>query len=243
MATKLKSNSALKGLADELTVLANAQFESEEYQRMLNTTFSLKGAQQFFLQHSLFNLNRRDCWGYVQASSPLPVKEIVWEHESEELGGVAHRGGANHYELAVKQGESLQLTPEDYYNTLPMDTTMTCSFAWMNLAEKSPWLEAFAGSAALEYSNSEDIIRGGCVSRRLGEKLRDELGIPMKKQYSNEEHVEADKAHAQMLMQVAEMYCDSDAARAQIVSGCKKSWAIDRVFRGFLGSLMEKYAD
>lgn len=243
MATKLKSKIALKGLEDELTELANAQFESEEYQRMFNATFSLEGAQQFFLQHSLFNLNRRDCWGYVQASAPLPVKEIVWEHESEELGGVAHRGGANHYELAVKQGESLNLTPEDYYNAPALDGTLTCSYAWMNLAEKSPWLEAFSGSAALEYANSENVIRGGCMSRRLGEKLRDELGIPMNKQYSNEEHVEADKVHGQMLIQVAEMYCDSDEARAQIISGCKKSWAIDRVFRGFLGGLIEKYAD
>ncbi|MEE8515121.1 MAG: iron-containing redox enzyme family protein [Alphaproteobacteria bacterium] len=243
MATKLKSKSALKGLEDELTELANAQFSSEDYQRMLNATFTLAGAQQFFLQHSLFNLNRRDCWGYVQAAAPLPVKKLVWEHESEELGGVAHRGGANHYELAVKQGESLQLAPEDYYKAQPMDATLTCCYAWINLANKSPWLEAFAASAALEYSNSEDIIRGGGVSRRLGEKLRDELGIPMKKQYSNEEHVEADKAHGQMLMQIAEIYCDSDEARAQIVSGCKKSWAIDRVFRGFLGGVMETYAD
>ncbi len=46
-----------------------------------------------------------------------------------------------------------------------------------------------------------------------------------------------------MLLQVAEMYCDSDEARAQIISGCKKSWAIDRVFRGYLGGVAEKYAD
>ncbi|HEX9809688.1 MAG TPA: iron-containing redox enzyme family protein, partial [Alphaproteobacteria bacterium] len=190
---------AVKALGAELTALANAQFESDAYRRMFAAPFTLKGAQQFFLQHAQFNLNRRDCWGYVQASSPLPVKKLVWEHEEEELGGVKARGGANHYELAVKQGESLGLTPRDYYTAPTLDGTLTCSYAWMRLAQNSPWLEAFAASAALEYSNSEDIIRGGCLSRRLGEKLERELGIPMRKQYSNEEHVEADKEHALLL--------------------------------------------
>lgn len=245
MATSLKhaNRDALRALEQELTELANAQFESAEYQRMLTTPFTRTGAQQFFLQHAQFNLNRRDCWGYVQAASPLAVKKLVWEHEQEELGGVPERGGANHYELAVRQGESLGLTPEDYFGAPTLDGTFTCCSAWLNLAQKSPWIEAFAASAALEFSNSDDVIRGGCVSRRLGEKLERELGIPMSKQYSNDEHVEADKEHALLLLRVAELYGDSDGALDLIRSGAKKSWAIDRVFRGFLGDLIARCQD
>lgn len=243
MATTMSMTSKVNALAEELTALANAQFESPAYRRMFAAPFTKKGAQQFFMQHAQFNINRRDCWGHVQAAAPMAVKKIVWEHEEEELAGVPSRGGANHYELAVKQGEALGLTPEDYAAAPALDGTLTCSYAWIQLASHSPWLEAFAASAALEYSNSEVVIRDGCLSRRLGEKLERELGIPMRKQYSNAEHVTADVEHGALLIKIAEMYGDSEEALSLIRSGAVKSWAIDRVFRDFLGGLLEQHAD
>ncbi|MDH3240766.1 MAG: iron-containing redox enzyme family protein [Alphaproteobacteria bacterium] len=234
---------ALKELEEELTELANAQFESDAYKHMLSVPFSLKGCQEFFKQHALFNLNRRDCWGYVQAKAPMPAKQFVWDHETEELDGVPSRGGLNHYELAVKQGEAWGLTPEDYYNTEPLDGTFTCCQAWISLAQNEPWRVAFASSSALEYSNSDDIIRGGGISRRIGQKLERELGIPMRKQVSNEEHTVAEIEHAQMLMRAARQFGQTPEDRAQLLDGAKKTWQIDRIFRGFLGDLMENYAD
>ena len=173
----------------------------------------------------------------------MPVKHFVWDHETEELDGVPSRGGLNHYELAVKQGESFGLTPEDYYSTEPLDGTLTCCHAWIALAQNSPWRVSFAASSALEYSNSDDIVRGGALSRRIGEKLERELGIPMKKQYSNEEHMVAEIEHAQMLMRAAKLYGETPEDREQLLEGAKKTWAIDRIFRGFLGQLLENYAD
>jgi hypothetical protein len=243
MATQVADDSGLKDMEDELTELANAQFESDAYKRMLAAPFSLKGAQEFFKQHSLFNLNRRDCWGYVQAHAPMPVKQFVWDHETEELDGVPSRGGLNHYELAVKQGETFGLTPEDYYNTQHLDGTFTCCQAWISLAQNSPWRVGFAASSALEYSNSDDIVQGGGISRRIGEKLEKDLGIPMKKQVSNDEHTVAEIEHANMLMRAAKLYGESPEDRKQLLEGAKQTWAIDRTFRDFLGGLMEKYAD
>lgn len=237
-----RAMSPLKAHEHELFELANAQFESAAYRRMFAAPWTKKGVQQFFMQHAQFNLNRRDCWGIVQGVAPLPVKKIVWEHEEEELGGVAARGGANHYELAVKQGAAFGLKPRDYYEAPTMDGAFTCFQAWLNVARTSHWLEAFAASAALEYSNSETVIRGGCLSRRMGEKLERELGIPMKKQYSNEEHVTADVAHGELLISIGRAYGDTAEARALIMSGAKKSWAIDRVFRDFLAGVLEASA-
>lgn len=237
-----KLRDPLKALERTLYELANAQFESEAYRRMFSAPWTLKGVQQFFMQHAYFNLNRRDCWGHVQGVSPLSAKKLVWEHEEEELGGVAHRGGANHYELAVKQGEAFGLTPEDYRDAPIMDGTYTCSQAWLHLATHTHWLEAFSASAVLEYANSEDVIKGGCLSRRMGEKLESALGIPMKKQYSNDEHVEADMEHGKLLISIARKYGDSEEARQLILSGATKSLQIDRVFRDFLGSVLERHS-
>jgi hypothetical protein len=245
MATEIKEvdERALKELEEELTELANAQFESEAYKHMFSVPFSLRGCQEFFKQHSLFNLNRRDCWGYVQAKAPMPVKHFVWDHETEELDGVPSRGGLNHYELAVKQGEAWGLAPEDYYNTEPSDGTFTACQAWIALSQNSPWRVSFAASSALEYANSDDIVRGGGMSRRLGRKLERELGIPMRKQVSNEEHTVAEVEHAQMLLRAAKLFGRTPQDRAEILEGAKKTWAIDRTFRKSLGDLLETYAD
>ncbi|MFM2128553.1 MAG: Iron-containing redox enzyme [Pseudomonadota bacterium] len=232
----------LKAHEQKLFDLANEQFESAAYRRMFAAPWTLKGVQQFFMQHAQFNLNRRDCWGHVQGKAPLPVKKIVWEHEVEELGGVAARGGANHYELAVQQGAAFGLKPRDYYAAPTMDGSFVAFQAWLQIAQHSHWLEAFAASAALEYSNSENVIRGGCLSRRMGEKLRDELGIPMKKQYSNEEHVTADMAHGELLITIGRMYGDTQEARDLIMAGAVRSWTVDRVFRNSLASLLEDCA-
>lgn len=241
MATQTTFKSAAKDLESQLIDLANAQYATEEYQRLYKTKFTKKGAQVYFLQHAHFNLNRRDCWGYVQGASPMHIKKLVWEHEEEELAGDRQRGVADHYTLAVKQGANLDLTPADFGNAPQMDGTFAACQAWLNVAQKSHWLEAFAASACLEVSNSEELIKGGCLSRRVGEKLRDDLGIPMKKQYSNAEHVTADVEHGMLLLQVARRI-DSDTDRQRILDGTMKSFAIDRVFRNYLASLVEKHA-
>lgn len=240
--TRQIDKGAVKELELELIELANAQFESDAYKRMFAAPYTKAGAQQFFMQHAQFNLNRRDCWGYVQARSPIDVKKLVWEHEQEELDGVPARGGLNHYELAVKQGANLGLTPEDYYTAPTLDGSLCAFYAWNYLATSGTWLEAFAASAALEFSNSDDIIKGGALSRRMAKKLEKDLGIPVRKQDSNAEHMVAELEHATLLLKVAHMYCTSKADCAEILSGCKKSWAIDRRFRDFLGELLEKHA-
>ena len=75
--------------------------------------------------------------------------------------------------------------------------------AWRPLASHSHWLTALAASAALELSNSEEILEHGSNSRRIGEKMERDLSIPMKSQESNVEHAAADVAHGHILMRVA----------------------------------------
>jgi hypothetical protein len=241
VALKSKSKGKIRELEEQLVELAIAQHKSEAFQRLFAAKFTKKGAQVYFLQHSLFNLNRRDCWGFVQGAAPMAVKRMVWDHEQGELAGDKDRGVADHYTLAVKQGAAFGLSPEDFYNEQPMDVSFACFQAWLNVAKSCHWLEAAAASACLELDNAEDVIPTGCISRRIGEKLRDELGIPMRKQYSNAEHVEADVEHGKLIIDLARMYGDTQEGRDLIISGTRKSFAIERAFRGFTATLIEKH--
>lgn len=46
-------------------------------------------------------------------------------------------------------------------------------------------------------------------------------------------------SHAHIMMEVAERHAECELARQQMPEGAKESWAIDRIYRDNLASLME----
>jgi hypothetical protein len=181
--------------------------------------------------------NRRDCWGYVQGSAPLDIKQLIWHHEEDELMGRKAQGKTDHITLAVQEGEVFGLTAEAFERTPRLEGGEVCFSAWIRLAQR-PWLEAIAGSAILEMRNSSELIKDGSLSQRVAEMLERDLGIPMKKQINNAEHVVMDLEHAQLLMKVAQKYATTESARRAILRGARESLMIDRVYRGHLAEMM-----
>jgi len=221
----------------ELVRLCNDQFDSEPFKRLLNAKFTKLRAQHYSIQMAYYVQNRRDCWGYVQGSAPLPVKQIVWRHEEDELIGQKAKGKVDHITLAVKEGEVFGLTADAFEKTARMEGGEVCFSAWIRLSQKS-WLEAIAASAILEMRNSAELIAGGSLSHRIGAIFERDLGIPMKKQINNSEHVVMDVEHAHLLMQVAKQYATTVSAQKAILTGARESLMIDRVYRGHLADLM-----
>ncbi|MSP40611.1 MAG: hypothetical protein EXR70_19155 [Deltaproteobacteria bacterium] len=229
---------SLEAMWEELVRLCNAQFASPQFARMLGTKFSQKRAQQYSIQMAYYVQNRRDCWGYVQGSAPLDIKQMVWRHEEDELIGQKAQGKVDHITLAVKEGEVFGLKAEAFETTARLEGGEVCFSAWIRLAQRS-WLEAIAASAILEMRNSGELIQGGSLSRRIGEIFQRDLGIPMKQQINNAEHVVMDVEHAHLLMQVARKYATTESARREILSGARESLVIDRVYRGHLAEMLE----
>src|SRR5436305_10480714 len=104
----------LKELERQLVDLADAQHESRAYRRLFSCKLSRKGLAAHNLQKVIWMLNRRDCWAFAQAKSPFGVKQLIWDHESEELHGGGERAVQNHYELAIREGETVGLKREDF---------------------------------------------------------------------------------------------------------------------------------
>jgi len=231
------TTNGIEEMWEELVRLCNEQFNTQPFKRLLQAKFSKERAQQYSIQMAYYVQNRRDCWGYVQGSAPLDVKRLIWEHEEDELVGRKSEGKVDHITLAVKEGEVLGLNAEAFERTERLEGGEVCFSAWIRLAQR-PWLEAIAGSAILEMRNSGELIKGGSLSRRIGETFERDLGIPMKKQINNAEHVVMDVEHAHLLMRVARQYADSDAARQAILRGANESLMIDRVYRGHLADML-----
>lgn len=227
----------LEKMWQELVRLCNEQFETQPFKRMLGAKFTQLRAQHYSIQMAYYVQNRRDCWGYVQGSAPLPVKQIIWRHEEDELIGQKAQGKMDHITLAVKEGEVFGLSAEAFEKTARMEGGEVCFSAWIRLSQRS-WLEAIAASAILEMRNSAELIPGGSLSHRIGAIFERDLGIPMKKQINNSEHVVMDVEHAHLLMQVAKQYAATGAAQEAILTGARESLMIDRVYRGHLADLM-----
>jgi Iron-containing redox enzyme len=222
---------------EELVRLCNAQFNTPPFCRLLGATFTEERAQQYSIQMAYYVQNRRDCWGYVQGSAPFEIKKLIWQHEEDELIGRKNEGKVDHMTLAIKEGEVFGLCADAFEHTARLEGGEVCFSAWIRLAQRS-WLEAIAGSAILEMRNSGELIKGGSLSRRIAELFERDLGIPMKQQINNAEHVVMDVEHAHLLMQVARKYANTESARRAILRGAEKSLMIDRVYRGHLADML-----
>jgi pyrroloquinoline quinone (PQQ) biosynthesis protein C len=240
MASALDISKVKKDFYAEVRQMANDQFQSTQYQRLLSIPLTQKRAQVYVLQKGFWNLNRRDTWAFAQALAPMDVKALIWEHELDELQGNEDRGVEDHYSLQVRQAATIGLTRDDFENEVAREETLMAIYSWVHLAKDSPWLKSLASCAALEVSNSSDWVDGGGMSYRWGKKQEADLGIPFNKQINAMEHAEVDVEHGNLLTKVVERHCDTAAKLDQIMEGLKESWMLDRAWKGILAGYLEE---
>jgi Iron-containing redox enzyme len=225
-------------LREELDRMVNVQFETPEFVRFLSVKYTLNRARFFALHMAFYTKNRRDCWGYVQGAAPLDVKRVIWQHESDELINDP-RCETDHFALQVKECRLLGIAPEEVDKAEPVPQARAAHYAWMHLALKQNWLAAFASSSILERRNSNEIVKGGGLSLRIGKKWREELGLNWKDMPSMDVHKEADKEHADMMWAVFERHAASESGYRSVLDGARESLAIDRAYRLGLAVAME----
>ena len=229
----------VKELCATLDKMVNDQFDSIEFKNFLAVPLTLERGRFYVVQNALYTSNRRDCWGYVQGASPLEVKRVIWEHESDELINDP-RAGMDHYALTVKQGEVIGLKPEDFEKAEVPSMVRACFHAWHHIAMHNHWLTAYTASHMLERRNSGKIVNGGGMSYRVGKKFENELGINLKRMISLDVHVVADMEHSENISEMFERYVKTSEDCDLVLKGAQESMAIDRAYRGALGYYMEQ---
>ena len=225
-------------LIHELDEMTNAQFESPEFQHLLRLPITPARAQCYVLHRTHYQRHRRDVWAYVQASSPIEVKQLIWAHEREELD-YDPRADSNHIELGNRECAAVGLTPEQVEHAALLPGAIACFWAWVHLAMTRPWLEAFTAPSVMERRNSNEVVRGGGLSERMARNIAQGLGLPMKRLENSTVHMEADVEHGAMLETVVERYATTDEARQGVLRGARDSFLIDRAFRAVLAEAME----
>ena len=229
--------SLLDDLLKTLDKMVNDQFDSVEFNALLNLPLTMERGRFYVVQNALYTSNRRDCWGYVQGGAPLEVKRVIWKHESDELINDP-RAGMDHYALTVKQCEVIGLTPEDFEKAEIPAMVRACFYAWHHIAMRSHWLAAYTASHMLERRNNGKIVNGGGMSYRVGKKFENELGINLKRMISLDVHVVADMDHSENISAIFERYVKTPQDCELVLQGARDSMAVDRAYRGALGFYM-----
>jgi hypothetical protein len=219
--------------------MVNAQFETPEFARFLAVRYDLPRARFLALHMASYTANRRDCWAYISAASPLDVKRVVWQHEGEELVSDP-RCDTDHYSLQIKECALLGISPEEIARAEPIPPARAAYYAWVYLAMRQPWLAALASSSILERRNNNEIVKGGGLSYRIGMKWRAELGLEWKDMPSVDVHKAADREHSDMIWSVFERYVIDESSCRTALQGARESLEIDRAFRGALADAMER---
>jgi len=227
----------IKTLKSILNQMCNDQYESNEFQDLLNLPLTMERARFYVVQNAVYTTNRRDCWGYVQAAAPLDVKALVWQHESDELINDP-RAGMDHYSLTVKQGEVIGLKPEDFERVELPPMVQAAFLAWHHIAVKGPWLATFASSQMMERRNDPEIVEGGAMSYRIGKKFENELGINLKRMVSMDVHATADTDHSDMMDNVYDKYVRTQEDYDTVLRAATQCMAVDRAYRGGLAYAM-----
>jgi len=223
----------------ELTALATAQFDTPEFRLFFETPLTMERARCYALQLVFYNVNRRDCWAYVQAKAPWEVKQAIWHHESDELH-FDPRGGSDHRTLMTKEAVALGMTEEDVAKARPspLITSLLWGFSHVNITQ--PWLGALAASHFLERRNNGRVIRGGGFSARWRDKAVRELKLDPSLLISTNVHVDADMDHSDSIWDAICRYVVDDFSYRTALEGAQHCALADRAFRAGLAYEMRQ---
>lgn len=221
----------------ELTRLAIAQFHSDEFRVLFDTPLTMDRARFVALQFVLYNINRRDCWGHIQAKAPWAVKRTIWKHEEDELY-YDPRGGADHASLQMQECRALGVTDEELKEATAPPVVEAALRACCHVAMTLPWLGALVSSHFLERRNNSELIPGGGYAKRWRDKLVRELGLTDAQMVSTNVHVVADVDHSDAIWEaIAEAVTDEFTYQTAL-EGARQCAIVDRAYRGALGHQM-----
>ena len=223
-------------LIEKLNDLARAFADAQSGSQYTGNLTRSRG-RVLAVQWTLFNRNRRDCWGAVQCSSPLEVKRVIWKHESEELINDP-RCGSDHYSLHVRRCLALGLTAEEVENAQPLPGCRAAFYGWLYIARTRPWLEALSASSILERSVDRSVVRRD-VRKEITQWVRD-LGLEEKDLEVLTANDNADEDHSAMMEEIFLKYATTPETQSMLFRGARESLEMFKTFYDTLNQTIAK---
>ena len=215
--------------------IVNQHFESAEYRRIFGVRLTPARQAVLDLHYPHYIKSRRDCWLAASVKAPLDVKRAIWEHEKDELIFDERLGSAHltDDQMAVAADES---------NLLP--GARAALWAWFHLCTTRSWLESLMINHTTERKNNNEIVKGGGFTHRMAIKKANELVGSVEKLDANTQlHMTADIAHSDLFEPVLEKHVCDEETVAVVIRSARECLALDRAYRGALGSAMMEVSE
>lgn len=210
--------------------MVNRHFESAEYRRIFGVRLTPARQAVLDLHYPHYIKSRRDCWAVAAGKAPLDVKRAIWEHEKDELIFDERLGSAHltDEEMAAAADEA-RLLPG----------ARAAFWAWFHLCSTRSWIEALMVNHTTERKNNNEIVKGGGFTHRMAmKKAREIVGSVEKLDANTQLHMTADIGHSDMFDPVFEKYVRDADTGALIIRAARDCLALDRAYRGALGTAM-----
>jgi len=226
---------------ERLGAMVRDYIRSPELEHYFAIKMTKPRAAIMVMQQSLFVRHRRDCWANVSANCPvLAVKQRILEHEYEEIikDDFSDYG---HLHLIIRQGQSVDLTPEEILNSKPLPTTMAALYAWGWITRVKSWTESLAAMTITEWSNDDRLLGdlGGGQSTRMAKKWMNEMGFTWKQIPNLQAHSQADEKHSVMFLPFLSEYVTGEK-EALAIQAAKESLQLNAIFREGIAKAQEK---
>jgi hypothetical protein len=235
--SKVTQSSLVEKLDAELTVLANSQFSTREFELFFSTPLTVERARYATTQMVFYNVNRREGWAFVQAKAPWDIKRLIWQHEQDELFHDP-RGGTDHRALMSKEAMALGVSAEALAIAEPSPLVTATLMAFNQASSSLPWLGAMTFAHFLERRNNGRLMKGGGFSARFRDKMVKELKIDSSLLISSNVHVEADMDHSDSIWDAIADSVTDDYTYQIALEGARTCAVVDRAFRAALAHEM-----
>jgi pyrroloquinoline quinone (PQQ) biosynthesis protein C len=187
---------------DAIAARVRATMASADMERYFNVKMTKPRARVALLQLSLFVSCRRDCWANLIANCDAPaLRQRLMEHEYDELVEDEY-SSKGHYDLLIRQGALIGLSPDDFANAQPLRTSMATFYGWKWITRAGPWQDGLIAMMATEWVNDDRRLmdQGGGLSRRDGLRWIRDFGYQWGEMPNFAAHAVADEKHGDLFL-------------------------------------------
>jgi pyrroloquinoline quinone (PQQ) biosynthesis protein C len=208
--------------------------EPSSFNRVKAGELTIEGGRIFVRQFSNFTRQFPRWLAVVAGNCPLPdVRKFLARNIYEEEIGPAGQG--SHYELLLKQGEAMGLTPTEIEETPPLSTTTLAINAIETICRNRSWLEGLAATTGLECINHPEVRGKGGVVIINDVRAWQHLGLNDQQLRSRTVHMEEDEKHVETGLTILAEHARAEELEERIARAAYEALFSFRVLMNGIG--------
>jgi pyrroloquinoline-quinone synthase len=209
--------------------------EPASFNRVQPGQLTQEAGRLFVSQFSHFTRHFPRWLAAVASNCPQPdVRKFIAGNLYEEEIGPDAQG--SHYDLLLRQGAAMGLTPAEIETTAPFPTTALAINALENICRNPSWLEGLAATTGLECINHPAVRAQSGVVIINDVRAWKHLGLSDTQLKSRTIHMEEDEKHVETGLKILAQHASNKASEEKIVNAAREALLAFRLLMEGIGA-------